>query len=234
MHEIKSGDKDALAVRAFIPGATEISVYDPKIPDKKYKMELIHKDGFFETVITDRKNWFRYMLDVEQDGKCWQTYDAYSFEPVLSDFDILLFSQGTHYNIFDKLGSHVMEIDGVKGTLFAVWAPNARRVSVVGDFNNWDGRRHSMRLLQSSGIWEIFIPSVQSGDKYKYEIKTVNNTIIYKTDPYGNYAELRPDTASIVFDINNYQWNDSKWNVENQCKDKFNIPMNIYEVQLGS
>jgi 1,4-alpha-glucan branching enzyme len=136
------------------------------------------------------------------------------------------------------LGANVTEIDGVKGVLFGVWAPNAKRVSVIGEFNNWDGRRNAMRLLASSGIWEIFIPGLINCDKYKFEIKTSNGDIIQKSDPYAKFAELRPSTSSLVYDIESYDWQDKNWYNEQSSKktweEKFNVPMNIYEVHLGS
>ena len=234
MHEIEKDGKAVLAVRAFVPQAKEMSVYDPKDPDKKYKMNLIHTDGFFEGIITDRSKWFRYMFDITSyDDNNWQCYDAYSFAPVIGELDILLFAQGNHYKIYEKLGAHLMTIDGVDGAVFSVWAPNARRVSVIGDFNSWDGRRHSMRLIKNSGIWEIFIPGICLKDKYKFEIKTANGDLIQKSDPYGNFAELRPSTTSLVFDLNQYKWNDAQWYEDLKKTDKLNRPINIYEVHLG-
>lgn len=234
MHEVTIDNSPALAVRVYVPQAEKVFVFDPNIPEKQYEAKKIHMDGFFEAVIKDRTKWFRYKLRFVSENSEWECYDAYSFKPFISELDIYLFNQGTHYDIYEKLGAHTMEIDGVKGTGFAVWAPNARRVSVIGDFNNWDGRRHAMRLIQMSGIWEIFIPGVCEMDKYKYEIMTINGAIINKADPYANFAELRPATASMVFDINKYKWNDSMWFESQALKDKYNRPINIYEVHLGS
>lgn len=235
MHEIKYKDKDVLVVRAFIPQAKNITVVDPEDSSKTYKMERIHADGFFEVIISDRTKWFRYMFEIEgYENNNWTTYDAYSFAPVISDMDIYLFNSGTNYKIYEKLGAHLMNVDGVDGCLFAVWAPNARRVSVIGDFNAWDGRRHPMRIIQNSGIWEIFIPGINQYDKYKFEIKSSNGDLLQKTDPYGNFAELRPSTASLVYDINNYKWNDNAWYEKLNSEDKLNKPMNIYEVHFGS
>ncbi len=234
MHEIVIGGKDCLVVRAFIPQAEKITVIDPK-SDSKYPMSKIHQDGFFECVIKDRQKWFRYMFHIEGYGDNeWDTYDAYSFEPTISEMDIYLFNQGTHYEIFDKLGAHVKTVDGVSGVSFAVWAPNAKRVSVIGEFNAWDGRRNPMRIIAGSGIWEIFIPGLKNLDKYKFEIKSVTGALFQKSDPYGNFAELRPSTTSLVFDINNYQWNDSEWIKKRDEGCNLNVPMNIYEVHLGS
>ena len=235
MHEMVIDDKPCLVVRAFIPEAKSITVIDDKKPEKAFEMEKIHMDGFFECVIKSRKKWFRYKLHIEDyNGNEWTTYDPYSFAPGIGEQDIYLFNQGTHYRIYEKLGANPTTIDGIEGVLFGVWAPNAKRVSVIGEFNNWDGRRNAMRLLAGSGIWEIFIPGLQNCDKYKFEIKTSDGHLIQKTDPYGKFQELRPSTTSLVFDINKYKWNDSKWYAHLDEIDKFNTPMNIYEVHLGS
>ena len=163
-----------------------------------------------------------------------KVHDPYSFSPVLTDYDIHLFNEGTHHEIYDKLGSHIMTVNGINGTHFAVWAPNALHVSVVGDFNQWDGRRHQMKCLGYSGIWEIFIPEVGQGDKYKYEIKAQNDETYLKTDPYGYYSELRPETASIVYDISGYKWNDAAWIRERDTSNIYRKPISIYEVHMGS
>lgn len=165
------------------------------------------------------------------------TSDPYSFEPYIGELDRYLFAEGNHYEIFNKFGAHPMTYNGVVGTYFSVWAPNARCVSVVGDFNMWDGRLHPMRLLGESGIYELFIPGVKSGATYKYLIKTRNGEVLFKCDPYGNYAEVRPDNASKVFDISQYQWNDEKWQNAKKTvtrKDRMEMPVSIYEVHPGS
>ncbi len=235
MHEIKLGDNDGMVVRAFIPQAESITVVDDAFSSRRYEMEKIHDDGFFEVVIPDRQKWFRYKFDIKGvSGDSWETYDAYSFMPTIDDEDIYLFNQGTHYQIYEKLGANPKVIDGIAGVAFGVWAPNARRVSVIGEFNSWDGRRNTMRLLQNSGIWEIFIPGLQNGDNYKFEIKSSTGAIIQKQDPYGKFAELRPSTSSLIFDINSYKWNDKDWYESLATRDKFDAPMNIYEMHLGS
>lgn len=156
-------------------------------------------------------------------------------EQVLTDFDLHLIGEGSHYKKYEKLGAHVVEINGIKGVHFAVWAPNAERVSVIGDFNNWDGRRHPMQVLGSSGVWEIFIPGLDEGELYKFEIKSkFHNYIAVKVDPYAFYFELRPKSASIVYNINKYQWNDSTWMEMRAKKNWFESQVSIYEVHLGS
>ena len=153
---------------------------------------------------------------------------------MLSDFDLHLIGEGNHYKKYEKLGSHVMEVNGIKGVHFAVWAPNAKRASVVGNFNNWDGRRHQMRVLGSSGVWEIFVPGLDEGEVYKFEIKSKSGEIFLKADPYAFYFEARPKSASVVYDINRYGWNDSEWLEMRSGKNWFESPVSVYEVHLGS
>lgn len=235
MHEVEVDGKKAVAVRAFIPQADSISVIDDKNPKLKYNMKKIHNDGFFETVLLNRKKCFRYQLNiVDYQGNKWSVYDPYNFNPYISDLDKYLFGQGTHYKIYEKLGAHPINMDGIDGVLFAVWAPNAKRVSVIGDFNGWDGRRHTMRCLENSGIWELFIPGVIEGDIYKYEIKTKEDYLLEKSDPYGNYSEVRPNTASKVYNINKFKWNDEKWMKNREQTEPLYQPLSIYEVHLGS
>lgn len=222
--------KNTFYVNIFYPLAKEVYLLD-KETSKKIKMEKIHIAGFFTTVITKKIN-YKFLI-VNYENHKWEIEDPYRFSSQISDVDLYLFGQGTHYEIYNKLGAHLEEIEGVKGVIFAVWAPNAERVSVIGDFNHWDGRVHQMRELGSSGIYELFIPSLVSGEKYKFEIKTKEGYLIKKADPYGNYSELRPNTASVVTDINSYCWKDDKW--MDRRKDKsLNRPISIYEVHLGS
>ena len=165
------------------------------------------------------------------------TADPYAFEPQISSDDLYLFAEGKHYQIYDKLGAHPMTINGVKGTYFAVWAPHARAVSVVGNFNMWDGRLHLMRTLEVSGVYEIFIPGVEPGAVYKYQILTRKGDLLMKSDPYANCAELRPNNASVVADIEGYHWKDNKWmnaRVKETRQSLRKKPMAIYEMHLGS
>ena len=168
-------------------------------------MKKIIQDGIFSIKIK-RKAKPEYSFDVKGfDGSMWREEDPYSFLPILTEYDLYLFNEGNHFRIFEKLGSHIMESEGKSGVHFAVWAPNAQRVSVVGDFNSWDGRRHQMRVMGSSGVWEIFLPGLGEGEKYKYEIRTQSGDILTKADPYGHFMEKRPKTASIVYPIGRYQ-----------------------------
>lgn len=161
-------------------------------------------------------------------------YDPYAFpSPLLTDFDIHLFCEGNHHRIYEKLGAHQARIEGIAGINFAVWAPNARNASVLGDFNNWDGRNHQMRR-RDGGIWELFIPGVEVGAAYKYEIKNPEGHIYEKSDPYGFQQEVRPKTASIVADLDAYSWNDADWLEQRRSREPLLQPVSVYEVHLGS
>ncbi len=235
MHEFELKGKKSLVVRAFNPQVKEITVIDANNPRFKYKMEKIHEDGFFEAHIPTRSDWFKYKLSyVPINGESWEDYDPYAFPQILTPLDLHLFGEGTHYEIYNKLGAHFMEIDGVQGVLFGVWAPNAKRVSVIGSFNSWDGRRNPMRAISSSGVWELFIPGLYKFDQYKFEIKTYNGTILQKTDPFGSFHELRPSTSSLIYDIDSYEWKDLEWIQKRNSHNPLKGPINIYEVHLGS
>ena len=153
---------------------------------------------------------------------------------VITKDDCYLFGKGTHYEIYEKLGAHVTTIDGVKGTYFAVWAPHAVNVAVIGDFNDWLGFNHNMKMENDSGIWELFIPEVEEGAMYKYVISTQSGDTLYKADPYGFWAEKRPGNASRVANIDNYKWKDAKWISEKAKENHYELPMSIYEVHPGS
>ncbi len=232
IHQEILNSKPVVIVRCFLPRAQKVSVIDTNL--KKYPMEKIDDAGVFQVNIGNKKI-FDYQLEVtDYDGNTQKIFDPYSFEPVISDFDLFLFGEGNHYKIFDKLGAHPLQIKNVSGVNFAVWAPNAKRVSVIGDFNNWDGRQNPMRARKNSGVWELFIPGLKNFDKYKFEIKTQENYILKKSDPYGNFAQLRPDNASVIFDINKYKWNDAAWRSLRTKNPPTSGPINIYEVHLGS
>ena len=219
-------------IRVFNPEAKEAAIFCTTDEAKRVEMERVHNSGFFEA---EWAHGVDYMLEfTAYSGDTWQTRDPYSFEPVLTDLDLHLFGSGTHYEIYEKLGAHPMTIGGVSGVLFAVWAPNATRVSVVGDFNGWHGLRHPMRILQRSGVWELFVPGLGVGDYYKFEVRATGGDIQLKTDPYSNFNELRPGSASIVYDLNKYNWQDEKWLKQRAKKDPVAGAVNIYEVHLGS
>ena len=235
MHEMEEDGRKAVVVRAFLPDAAGITVIDYANKRKKYPMERLHADGFFEVTIADREEWFRYQLEyTDADGNTWRSYDPYSFSPTLSEFDRHLFGAGTHYEIYEKMGGRLMTHEGARGAAFSVWAPNAKAVSVIGDFNNWDARRSPMRRLGESGIWELFLPAAAEGDKYKFHVTQCDGRVVDKTDPYGVYAEVRPNNASVLYPLKRYKWKDRRWMTARRKYDFRVAPMNIYEVHLGS
>jgi 1,4-alpha-glucan branching enzyme len=193
------------------------------------------KGRFFETFVAGRDEVFQYKLRRHsQLGEVATFYDSYSFLPTLTEFDLYLFNAGDHHRIYEKLGAHYAEVNGVGGVQFAVWAPGARSVSVIGSFNDWDRRKHAMRVLGSSGVWEIFIPGLPDGELYKFQIKTGNGAIIDKCDPYGFEMEIRPSTASRVNLLNGFDWGDAAWMKDRSTSNPFASPMSIYEVHLAS
>ncbi len=235
MHPHKKGNKSGLLVRAYVDDAKSCEVVDVNDDTKRYSLKRLSDDGFFEGIIEGRKELFQYRLRIERyNGEIRQFYDPYSFLPTLSDDDTYLFSEGNDHQVHNKHGAHIRTIDGVPGVSFVVWAPNAERVSVVGDFNHWDGRYHPMRSLGASGIWELFIPGVEEGNKYKYEIGTRHGYAALKTDPYGTRFESPPNNASIVCKTDTYQWKDADWIERRKRTDWVNSPVSIYEMHLGS
>ena len=223
---------DDLYINAYLPGAKVVNAIEVSTK-KKYTLVSERVPGFFSVVIKDKKP-FEYKLNVRFDNGDEVTYfDPYVFEPVIDPIDISLFNEGKHYSIYEKMGAHPMTVDGVEGVLFAVWVPNADRVSVVGNFNNWDGRRHPMRKLDYSGIYELFIPGKLVGEIYKYEIKAKSGQVFMKSDPYAFSSEVRPANASRIVDIS-YKWKDTAWMEKRETKDTDAQPMAIYEMHLGS
>ena len=223
---------DDLYINVYLPGAKVVNAIEVSTR-KKYTLVSERVPGFFSVVIKDKKP-FEYKLNVRFDNGDEVTYfDPYVFEPVIDPIDISLFNEGKHYSIYEKMGAHPMTVDGVEGVLFAVWAPNADRVSVVGNFNNWDGRRHPMRKLDYSGIYELFIPGKLVGEIYKYEIKAKSGQVFMKSDPYAFSSEVRPANASRIVDIS-YKWKDVAWMEKRENKNTDEQPMAIYEMHLGS
>ncbi len=223
-----------IVVRVFNVHSESIVVKDIH-SGETYQMNRIIEEGLFECVIADRDTPFKYeLIHTTKDGHTYSVIDPYSFWPTISDYDLYLFNQGNNHRVYEKLGCHLCEAEGVKGASFAVWAPSAKRVSVVGSFNQWDGRIHPMRQIGSSGVWELFIPGLTKGDLYKYEIKTPTDEIYTKSDPYAFYAEKSPHTASVVYDLENYEWQDAQWMEKRAHEGVFDKPVNIYEVHLGS
>ena len=225
-----------LVVRALIPGAQSIEIQPVHESDKpSFRLERLPKTDLFEGTTKDANRVFAYDLVITNaDGKVRRTRDPYSFLPTLGESDLYLFGKGDERRIYDKLGSQLRTIDGVAGASFAVWAPNAQRVSVVGDFNNWDGRCHPMRTLGSSGVWEIFVPGIGAGEHYKYELRYKGGQIGLKTDPYGFFFETPPKNAAIVWDNRQFAWTDDPWIAARAKKEVLRSPLSIYEMHLGS
>lgn len=234
-HLVKQKTGPALAIRAFAPDAQEMSVLIKEPDPAEYTMEKIHDDGFFEVVIPKQKTVIPYLLKKTTKWGTVEEYnDSYSFLPTLSEVDLYLFNKGDHHRVYEKLGAHSTEVNGVGGVQFAVWAPTARSVSVIGNFNGWDRRKHAMRVLGASGIWEIFIPGLMEGELYKFHVKTQQGFVLDKADPYGFEMELRPKTASKVNYLARFSWTDHEWVAARSQGSLLDKPVSIYELQLGS
>lgn len=222
---------DGVYINAFFPGAESVKAV-AKGKKKKYDLVSERVAGFFSTKILDTDKFSYYYEVIYVNGKKEKVEDPYNFEAVINPIDISEFNDGIHYEIYEKLGAHPCTMDGIQGVLFAVWAPHAVRVSVVGNFNGWNGKQHMMRQVEYSGIFELFIPGISVGEIYKYEIRTKAGDTFMKPDPYGNGTELRPANASRIVDLS-YEWKDEQYYKDHVCV-KNEMPMNIYEVHLGS
>lgn len=231
-HRFEQDGKTSWVVRAYLPNADAAWVVRPE-ERTEYQMQAVHDPHFFEVTI-ETSELANYQLRIKEGDHERVIYDPYGFQsPLLTEFDLHLFAEGNHHRVYEKLGAHSAEINGVKGVYFAVWAPNARNASVLGDFNYWDGRQHQMRK-GATGIWELFIPEIGFGAHYKYEIKNIDGHIYEKSDPFGFQQEVRPKTASIVTDLDAYQWNDQQWIEQRRHTDALTKPISVYEVHLGS
>ena len=226
---------DALSVRVFWPGAESVQVLEAESGRVAAQLERIHDDGFFAGPVEGRRSPFPYRLRISGYGSTWEAEDPYRFPPVLGAMDVYLMAEGSHRRIYERLGAHPTTMEGVEGVAFAVWAPNAQRVSVVGEFNYWDGRRHPMRKRVEAGVWEIFIPGVRVGQLYKYELIGAHGGLLpLKTDPVGFEQEKPPATGSRVTGLVQHDWQDATWLAARERKQRFDAPMTIYEVHLGS
>ncbi len=231
-------NNDLVYIRTFQPHARQVSLL---IEGREVEMRLSRKQGLFEAEMNKEELSdselppFNYQYRITYiDGTVELRNDPYRFLPQLDRRDSYLFNFGTNYKLYDHMGAHLAIIGNVSGTVFRVWAPAACRVSVVGPFNSWDGRVHACRSLGSSGIWELFIPGITENELYKYEIKTKNNNILIKSDPFQFYGEMRPNTASIVRNLSRYQWNDQEWRQYTSTVSPYTNPLSIYEVHPGS
>ena len=226
------GSPDGRIVRAFFPGARGVEVTAREDGSRLGTLDMVHPAGLFAGPVGGTGS---YRLRVQWPDAVQETEDSYSFGLLLGELDLHLIGQGTHYELGHCLGAQAMTVEGVPGVRFAVWAPNARRVSVVGDFNSWDGRRHPMRLRQQAGIWELFVPRLGPGARYKYEIIAPYGAVLpQKADPIARAAEAAPSTASIVARAEPFDWTDAGWMAERPQRQSHDAPISIYEVHAGS
>ncbi len=224
-----------LVIRVFRPEAKAVEIVAAKDPSRMFAAERLHIEGLYQATIPNETRAFSYYVRVTGfDGSEQTLRDPYSYGPIMGQLDLYLFAEGKDKRLYDKFGAHLREIGGERGVYFAVWAPNAERVSVVGDFNGWDGRVHPMRKLVGNGVWEIFVPGVGEGAHYKFEIKTRTGALLLKSDPFGFFSQHGVQTSSMVYDLQRYQWRDDEWMKARREKEWQRSAMSIYEVHLGS
>ena len=248
LHPVDYRGESALAIRSFLPEAQSAWVIDREKGTRR-PMRKLHPAGFFELICDqtvdagDSKHndastpgtHSRYQIQMtDKSGNLVDMNEPSSVPSIISDFDRYLLGEGKHYRLFESLGAQLRTVDEIDGVNFAVWAPNARLVQVVGDFNGWDGRTHVARLDESVGIWELFIPNAKAGQKYKFRILDHHGQWVDKTDPVGFAAELPPLTASIITDLDRHEWNDAEWMERRAEVNPMHCPMNVFEVHLGS
>ncbi len=234
-----------LVVRVFRPEAKEVQIISATDRSQVFPAERLHIEGLYQATVPDGTRAFSYYVKVIAfDGSEQTLRDPYSYGPMMGEVDLHLFAEGTDKRLYDKFGAHLREVGspapgsgggvGDRGVYFAVWAPNAQRVSVVGDFNGWDGRVNPMRKLVGSGVWEIFLPGVAEGAHYKYEIKAWTGALLLKSDPFGFFSQHGLQTSSMVYDLTRYQWSDAEWMEARPKKAWHRSAISIYEVHLGS
>ena len=222
-------------VRSLRPDAKELAIVDRHNVERRFPATRIAEEGLFEAQLEGVTEAFDYLLEVTTwSGETFQISDPYSYGPILGELDMHLYKVGNHYEIYEKLGAHLTEINGHAGVSFAVWAPNAQRVSVVGDFNGWDGRTHPMRKRIEAGIWEIFVPGVGESAHYKYEVRNCFGKVVLKSDPFSFFGQHGVQTASLVFNLDRFKWSDDAWIEERKTRYWPKQPVSIYEVHLGS
>lgn len=234
-HKYSVNGKKTIAIRAFMPSAKELYVIPSGKSTSPVQMQRRHNEGFFEAEIkTQSKNFkYRFQATGHFDDN-WEFEDPYRFPSQLTDEEKSLFLKGEFDNMYQKFGAHVTKIEDVPGVNFVLWAPNATRVSVIGNFNSWDGRYHAMNVHAYTGIWELFIPGLGDGEIYKYELKTAQGALRVKSDPFGFAGELRPSNASITHQLGQFNWSDKSWLDSRAANEPYSKPISIYEVHLGS
>ncbi len=229
------GAGEDLVIRVFRPEAREVQIVAANDATQIFPAERLHIEGLYQAAVPKETRAFSYLVKVIAFDGSEQTFrDPYSYGPIMGEMDLHLFAEGNDKKLYEKFGAHLREIGGDRGVSFVVWAPNAARVSVVGDFNVWDGRMHPMRKLLASGVWEIFIPGVAEGAHYKYEIKTQSGTLLLKSDPFGFFSQHGTETSSMVYDLKRYRWDDDGWMRERAARQPQQSALSIYEVHLGS
>ncbi len=232
---LHGGDGKALSVRVFWPGVDAVEVLDCADGSAVASLDRLRPEGFFAGLAGGRRKPFVYRLRLSRGGDTWEAEDPYRFPMILGEMDVYLIGEGSHRRLFEHLGAHPRTVDGVDGVAFAVWAPNASRVSVVGDFNQWDGRRHPMRKRIEAGVWELFVPGVTRGMIYKFELLAADGRLLpLKADPFGFYHELPPATGSRVHGLPHHEWADGDWMAGRQARQALDAPVSVYEVHLGS
>jgi 1,4-alpha-glucan branching enzyme len=221
---------DAWEVRTFLPQASKVEVV---LDSALVGMERIDEEGFFVAHLTNPPGAYKFRVTLGNGDTAIQE-DPYRFPAIITDFQLHLLGEGTHYECYRTLGAHIVECNGVRGVRFAVWAPNALVVSVVGDFNDWDTRRHPMRL-RTAGVWEIFLPGLDEGTIYKYFVRSHHRGHVeMKADPYAFASEMPPKSGSVVAQLDAYEWKDQEWLERRASTDWLKQPMSVYEVHLGS
>ncbi len=243
MHEVKVNGRKRIAIRVLAPGSNSVTILE-QVPEKsdgtasdtiRHQMKPVHPDGLYEKLLPIGRSFINYLLEIDDtSGNKRVVKDVYTFLPVLTDYELHLFGEGRFNKLSEKFGAYI-EHCGEKGVLYAVWAPNAVSVSVIGEMNWWDARVHQMRNRGTTGVWELFIPDVPPGTPYKFRIvSNINGSELYKADPFARFSQVRPRTASVTFDTAAYQWQDEEWMARRESANSFSAPISIYEVHLGS
>ncbi|PYJ53181.1 MAG: 1,4-alpha-glucan branching enzyme [Verrucomicrobia bacterium] len=226
---------DDLEIRVFRPDARAVDIIFDRESQKPISAESIHQDGFFCATVPGATRDVPYHLRLTAwDGSQQTMRDPYQYGPIMGEVDLHLFAEGQDWKIYEKFGAHLRTVGDAAGVYFAVWAPNAQRVSVVGDFNNWDGRVNPMRKLVGSGVWELFLPGIKQGAHYKFEIRSQTGAVLLKSDPFAFFNQPGKSTASLIYDLERYAWNDGEWMEARRKKNWPQSPISIYEVHLGS